>query len=204
VLILQVHYHSQPLSLIGEHTPHSAMGPLIKLLIVLAANIHPLADLANVADDHGLHALLIQRGNKSGGLLVFDILDLVLELLELSLLRPDQLFVSTGAFLFPVDLFVEMLEELVAILPLGAQQASIEDMGMLPPMRDSQLDLAQIDASYLAPNGSGFRFFLPIGSDGFILAARPADHHRLGTIPLPGEEERLVALPIGKSELALF
>ncbi len=86
MLILQFHAHPQPLSFIGERVAHTASRPLVNLLIILGANIHVLPEISNVADDHGLYTLFIQRRNKSCCLLMLDILDLMLEFAQLFLL----------------------------------------------------------------------------------------------------------------------
>ena len=62
--LLQGHAHSQPLCLVGKQVPDAAMGPLMDFLVVFRANIVVLSDISNVANNHGLHALLIQRGNE--------------------------------------------------------------------------------------------------------------------------------------------
>ena len=144
MLILQLHSHSQPFSFIGELVAHTASRPLMDLLIPFRAHINVLPEISNVANDHGLHTLLIQCGNKSTGLLVFDIFDLVLDFLELRLLRLDELLASTGPFLFPVDLLTQLFLQFVLVLSLGTQISPVEDMGMLSIMRDGHVDLTQV------------------------------------------------------------
>jgi hypothetical protein len=114
---------------------------------------------------------------------VFDILDLTVEFLQLSLFRPDQLLFSTGVFLLPIDLAIQLMYELVAILPLRSEQPPIEDMSILAVVRDRQMNLAQIDSSHPATQGSGFWFFKLIGGKSFILDTRPvnADDRQLRT-----------------------
>ena len=89
--------------------PDGAMRPLMELLIGLSTNIQVVPDIANVANDHGLHARFIQRGNKSAGLLVFDILDLVFQFAKLLMFGTKELLASTGAFLLPIDLLIQLL-----------------------------------------------------------------------------------------------
>ncbi len=62
--LLQGDYHSVSLSLVGKHVPHGAMGPLMEFLVIRGADIQVLSNIAHVANDHGLHALFIQRGNE--------------------------------------------------------------------------------------------------------------------------------------------
>ena len=90
MLILQLHSHSQPFSFIGELVAHTASRPLMDLLIILGTHINVFPQISNIADDHGLHTLLIQCANKSCCLLVFDILDLVSEFPQLFLLRLEE------------------------------------------------------------------------------------------------------------------
>ena len=63
--VLQLHNHPQPFSFVGEFVAHTASRPLMDLLIGFSANINILPEISNVANCHGLHALSIQRGNKS-------------------------------------------------------------------------------------------------------------------------------------------
>ena len=97
--VLQFYHHAKSLGLVGDFVSNAPSRPLMDLLIGFSANINMLPEISNVAYDHGLHALLIQRGNKSRCLLVFDILDLVLDFPQLLLFGFDQLLSSTGPFL---------------------------------------------------------------------------------------------------------
>src|SRR5260370_2953564 len=101
VLILQRYSHPQPLSFIGELEADRACGPLVDFLVVGMPNIVILPDIAHIANDHGLHALLIERGDKPRGLLVFDILDLVFNLLQLPLLGTAEPLAAFAALLHP-------------------------------------------------------------------------------------------------------
>lgn len=78
VLVLQSYSHAQPLSFVGEFKADRAMRPLMNFLVVGVSNIVVLPDISDIANDHRLHALLMQRGDKPRGLLMFDILDLML------------------------------------------------------------------------------------------------------------------------------
>ncbi len=117
--LLQSHGHAVPLCLIGEQMPYSAMRPLMEFLVIGGANIQVLPDMPDIANDHGLHALCMQRGNKMRGLLVLDIPNLMLEFPELFLLGTNEFLPPTGTFLLPVDLLRKMLLQFVAILSLG-------------------------------------------------------------------------------------
>ncbi len=119
-LILQFNHHAKPLGFVCELMPDRAMRPLMNFLVIGGANIVLLSDIAHVANDHGLHALSIQRGNKSRCLLVFDILDLIAQLSQLFVFRSNELLSSAGTLLLPVDLFRKMFQKFVAILPLGS------------------------------------------------------------------------------------
>src|SRR6266436_8535459 len=111
--LLQGYHHAVPLSLIGEQMPHGPMRPLMEFLIVGGANIHVLSDMPDIANDHGLHALCMQCGNKMRGLLVLDIPNLMLEFPELFLLGTNEFLPPTGTFLLPVDLLRKMLLQFV-------------------------------------------------------------------------------------------
>ena len=207
MLILQFHNHPHSFSFIGELVAHTASRPLMDLLIGLSANINMLPKISNVADDHGLHALLhallIERGNKSRCLLMFDILDLILDFSELLLLRFDQLFAATGPLLFPVDFLAQLFLQLVLILPFSTKYAPIDDMCMGTIMRDSHMDLTQIDTCNLPSNGESYWLNL-VGCNGFVLSTCPVDDNRLGKLPSPIKYKRLIPFAIGKGELAIL
>jgi hypothetical protein len=62
------------------------------LLVVGGANIVVLPDIAYIPNDHGLDAPRVERRIRFRRLLMFDFLDLVLDLPELLALGLDQLF----------------------------------------------------------------------------------------------------------------
>jgi hypothetical protein len=92
--LLEHHLHAAALRLIRELVADRAKGPLMEFLVRFRANIQILPDLSHIPDHHPLHALLRQRGNQPGGLLVLDLLDLMGQSLQLPSLRGDQLFAS--------------------------------------------------------------------------------------------------------------
>jgi hypothetical protein len=153
----------------------------MEFLVILGANIQVLSDIPNIANHNRLDALLVQRRDQVGCLLVFDILNLMLELLELLLLRLDEFLSSTRAFLLPINLLAEMLAELIAILPLRSEVPPVEDVRLFAIMGDSHVDLAQINPCYLRTSSASMRLNL-IGGDGFVLGASPVDHHRLTAV----------------------
>ncbi len=81
-LLLHHDAHPQALCLIGELVSNAAKGPLVQLLVGFGAHIQVLTDRAHIANDQLLDALLVQRVDQTAGLLVFDLLDLMLELAQ--------------------------------------------------------------------------------------------------------------------------
>jgi hypothetical protein len=204
VFVLQRYHHAKPLSFVGELVSNSTSRPLMDLLVGLSTNIVVLSDIAHIAYDHGLHALLIQRANKSCCLFVFNISDLVLEFPQLFLFRLDQFLSSTGAFLAPTDSLVQVLGELVTILPFGSEESPVHNMGMLSIVRDCHVDLAQIDSSNFTAHGLCFCFFKRVGCNGFVLSPCPVDDHGSRQFPAPIEYKRCIAPSIRKHEFAVF
>src|SRR5260370_15852303 len=204
VFILQLHNHPHTLRLIREHVTHFSCRPLVNFLFLFGANIIGLPNSTNIANDHGLHALLIQHGNKSFCLLMFDILDLVLQFPQLSLLGGYQFLSSMGSFLFLSDLLTEFLLQFVLILPLSSQISTVEDMGILAVVRYGNMNLAQVDASNFPTHRLALCFILAIGSDCFILRARPVNNHCLGLLPLPCHDEWIVSAAIRKSQFTIL
>ena len=174
------------------------------LLVIFGANIVVLPNVSHVAYDDRLHALLIQRGNQLCRLLVLDILDLVFQFPQLLVFGLDQFFTPTGAFLAPTDLLVQMLYQLITILFLGAEQASIGDMGMLTVMGDSHMDLTKINACNFTTHWGTFWFLLSVGGYRFVLLPCPVNNDCLGDTPLPGDDERIIPLSIGKDEITIL
>lgn len=67
----------------------------MEFLIILGANIQILPDIAHIANDYHLHALMIEHGNQMGGLLMLDILDLMFDFPELPLFGSRELLAPT-------------------------------------------------------------------------------------------------------------
>ncbi len=116
LLFLEHYAHARSLRFIGEQVAYGAKGPLVDLLIVLGAHIILLPDVSHVAYHDGLDALAVQRRDESRGALVLDLFNLVFELLQLPPLGGDELLASSGASLLPVDLTIQVGDELVTVL----------------------------------------------------------------------------------------
>lgn len=203
LLFLEYNLHTALLSFIGEQMASVACGPLMQALISGGAVVDPLADIFHIADHHCLHALFSQRGNQGSGLLMFNRLDLIFDFLELFLFGCDELVAPPRPTLLAINLCGEMLFELVLILALVAQESAIEDVSMLPIMRDRHVDLTEINASnpLILPMEILWQFWPGerIGGNGFVLAAGPMDHNGLGERIRPEQEQRIIASPIGEA-----
>ncbi len=176
VFVLEHNAHPQSLSLVGELVANRAVRPLVDFLVVGGANIIVLPDIAHIPDHDGLDALFKQRRDKSGRALVFDILDLMFQFFELLLLGLDELLATAGAFFLAGNLALQLCDELIAVLPLRAQEPSIENVGVLPIMGDGHVDFPQVDARYLLPAWLHLRFLVIVRRNGLVLSPRPVDH----------------------------
>src|SRR6266487_215973 len=204
VLILQGHSHPQPLRFVGELEADRAVGPLVNFLVVGMPNIVVLPDIAHIANDHGLHACLMQRGDEPRGLLMFDIFNLVFDLLQLPFLGPDEPLAAFAALLHPpIDTLVQFGLQLVAVLDLRAQEPPVEDMCLCSIVSHRHMHLAQVNSCHLLTLGQGLWLLLLIGGYRFVLGSHPMDDHGLWQIPSPIQDERHVATAIGQSELAI-
>ena len=176
----------------------------MNFLVIGMSNIVILPDISHIANDHGLHACLMQRGDEPRGLLVLNILDLVLQYLQLPLLRPDEPLAAFGTFLHAaIDAAIELGLELIAVLDFRAQEPPIQDVGLLAIVRDRHMHLAQVNACHLLTLGLYNGLLLLIGGYRFVLCSRPMDDHGLWQVPSPIQDERHVATAIGQSELAI-
>ncbi len=202
-LFLQHNEHPEPLRLVRQLVAHTAKTPLMKLLIILGANIQLLPDIPHIADCHSLDPLLIQGRDQSCRLLVLDILDLVLKSLELFLFGANQLFLLPGAFLLPADHRVHLRNQFVPILLFGTQQATNHKMGVLSIVRRRHVDLAQIDSRDPRPYGLD-RWFEDVGCNGFVLCACPVNNHRFGLLPRPGYQQWSILATVREAEHAIL
>ena len=184
MLVLQSNDHAPSLGFVGKFVAHTAKGPLVDFLVVGGADIIALPDIPDIANHHRLHAFLIQLRNKARGAFVLDISDLMPEFPQLLVFRSDEPFALAGAFLASTDLLVQVFDELIAILPSGAQESPVENMGSGSIVRDSHMDFSQINASHLVPLWLHHRLCL-VCSDGFVLRASPAHDDGLREYPGP-------------------
>ena len=200
--------HPQTLRLIGELVANAAKRPLMEFLIGLGAFIQTVPDRAHIANDQLLDALLVQRVDQIAGLLVFDLMDLMFELAQPFLLGADQFPAPLASLLAAGNLRIHPRDELVAVLPLAAQQAPIEQGSALPIAGDRRMHLAQVDARAVcsSPFFQGHLLFLwqtfpdLVGRDGFVLAPRPVDDDGVRKLPFPEQDHRGLAPAIGEDE----
>ncbi len=87
--IHQDHLHAQTLGLVGEHVPDQAAGHLVEALVGRRAAVGALPDITDVANDDGLHAALVERGDEFAGELVQRIFELMSYFLQTPLFRLD-------------------------------------------------------------------------------------------------------------------
>jgi hypothetical protein len=71
--------HAPALRLVRDQMADQAAGHLVQFLVGLVSVIDALADIADVANGDDLDASLVERRDKSSGLLVRNVLDLVIQ-----------------------------------------------------------------------------------------------------------------------------
>ena len=187
---------------------NAAKGPLMELLIGFGAFIQTVPDRAHISNDQFLDALLVQRVDQIAGLLVLDLLDLMRELAQPFLLGAHQFPAPVASLLAVGNLGIHPRDELVAVLPLAAQQAPIEQVSALPIAGDRRMYLAQVDARavFSSPFFRGHLLFLwqtfpdLVGRKGFILAPRPADDDGVRKSPFPEQDQRGLPPTVGEDE----
>jgi hypothetical protein len=202
--LLQDDFHPQALGLVGQQEAHAPMRPLVYLLVIFRANIGLLSQITHVANDQRSHACLVQRGDKSRGLLVLNLPDLVLDFLELFLLGADDPLAALGALLHtPIDAAVQFRLQLVAVLHFGTQEPPVEDMRLRPIVGGGHMYFAQVDARHLVAMRVLGRF-LQIGRNGLVLGPCPVNDDGSGQLPGPGEDERDGIPPVGEAQRPIF
>ena len=80
----------------------------MQLLVRRRANIQVLPNIAHIANDQGLHSIMLESGNEPCGGFVLNILDLVCQFSQLLLFRGDQFLAPTRAFLLGIDLLLQL------------------------------------------------------------------------------------------------
>jgi len=90
----------------------------MKFLIVLAANIEVLTNMAHVSNNNRLDSIAMQSRNKMSCLFVLNLFDLISQFLELPLFGFDEVLATTGAFLLPVNAPLKLGFQLILILSL--------------------------------------------------------------------------------------
>ena len=135
---------------------------------------------------------------------MFDILDLISEFPQLLVFRSDQLFSTTGTILLPVDFLAEMFLQFVLVLPLRSQVPTIKDVSVGPIVRNSHMDLAQIDTGDFTPDWCADSLFHTIGSNGCVLGPCPVDDNRFWQFPPPIQDKRIIPSSIREDEFTVL
>ena len=136
----------------------------------------------------------------------------MLELAQSFLLGADQFPAKLSSLFTAGNLGVHLCHELVALLPLAAQQAPIEQVRALPIAGDRWMYLAQVDARAVlrSPLLQGELLFLRqafpdlVGRKSLILSAGPVDDNRFWQIPLPEQDQGSILPTIGEDEQVLL
>jgi len=89
VLFLECDAHPCLLCFVGEFVPDAAKTPLMHLLIVCGANVEIVPDVSHIANHQPLDPLFSQGVDQVACELVFDIIDLAFDLLQVFLLGFD-------------------------------------------------------------------------------------------------------------------
>ena len=106
---------------------------MVNLLIVLGANIRIMPQIAHIADDQRSDASLVERRYQVRRLLVFQVSNLLSDLLELPLLGADDSLAPLRPLLHAsINAGVEHRLELVPVLDFGAQEPPVQKMGLFP------------------------------------------------------------------------
>jgi hypothetical protein len=87
------------------------------------------------------------------------------------------------------------------VLHFGAQEPSVEDVGLLTIMGGCYMHFTEINAGNLARWEGAVHYRLLIGRNRLILRPRPVDNDRFRERPGSEESKRSVAFPVGESQL---
>ncbi len=184
---MQENFHAQALGLVGEFEAHAAMRPLVYLLVVHVTNIGLLPKIAHIANHERSHACLLQRGDEPARLLMLDVFDLMLYFLELLLLGTDDALTALGSSPhLAINTAVETRLQFVAILDLGTQEPTVEDVRLRSIVGDRHMYLTQVDARHLVALWLYLGEWSLIGGNRLIFLSRPVDNHCVWQVPGPG------------------
>ncbi|MCS4136344.1 hypothetical protein GGP48_003021 [Salinibacter ruber] len=140
---------SSELGFVLDHPSKLAIGPLVEALVHLLAIVNPITDAASIADCDRRDTSFKEHLHGLPRQFVKEIRDLVIDVVQLFLLRLDQLIPAIRTALFAVYLRVELGLEAVLIVTKGSKLTTVDREG-IPAREDSgEVLLSEIDPGNL-------------------------------------------------------
>ena len=121
-----LHGHSVKSRLVLKHLDERAVGPLVEPLVRLRSVVDPLPDPCQITHYHCADPSLVEGLDQPRGLLVQEILDLVPNLREVPVLRPDEPPAAPTAALLAGDLLGETRFRAILLTTQAAKLSSID------------------------------------------------------------------------------
>ncbi|MCS3662103.1 hypothetical protein GGP68_003541, partial [Salinibacter ruber] len=128
-LVDSVGRDSSELGFVLDHPSKLAIGPLVEALVHLLAIVNPITDAANIADCDRRDTSFKEHLHGLPRQFVKEIRDLVIDVVQLFLLRLDQLIPAIRTALFAVYLRVELGLEAVLIVTKGSKLTTVDREG---------------------------------------------------------------------------
>ena len=203
-LVHQHGLHPQPRPLVRDHLAEPAKRPPVELLVGFCAVLDAGTNIADVANHDGLHASLVERGDKVLRLLVENVLNLPVQFPDRAPLGPDEFLAPLAAPLGLADIGVEASNGLGPVAGLAADEPSAVERGLFPVVHGRGAEFTLVHRCHAVPQG-GARRNADVGGPQFV-AARflPADFDLPGQVERPGDDQRFIPLAVGEDELALL
>jgi hypothetical protein len=176
---------SSELGFVLDHPSKLVIGPLMQPLVHLAAKVDSITDAADITDSNRRDTSLKEHLHDLPAQFVKEVRDLVVDVVELFLLRPDKLLPAVRSRLFAADLRIELCFQLILIVTKSAELPAADRECIVAGEDSGKVLLPKIDSSDLVASRTVNRFCLVLSTN----------HKPTGTLPdLDGSRLRVYRL----------
>jgi hypothetical protein len=140
-----LHGHSVQSRLVLDHVYELAVGPLVEPLVRFRSVVDPLSDSCQIAHYNRSDPSLVEGLDQPRGLLVQEILDLVSDLAQLSVLGANQTLPSPTAALFAGNLLRKPSRGLILLTTQTSKLSAVDGPSLVFGVDSSKVNLPDVD-----------------------------------------------------------
>jgi hypothetical protein len=145
---------SSELGFVLDHPSKLAISPLVKALVHSLSVAHPITDAANIADRDRRDTSLKEHLHDLSAQFVKEIRDLVVDVIQLFLLRLDEFLPAVRSTLFAVDLCVKFGLETVLVVAESTKLPAVNCEGVIASEDSGEVFLAEINPGHFVSGGA--------------------------------------------------